>query len=191
MANRISLFAACLLLASPLAGCEDVTSFVDEALGPSVSSIASFEVTQDQPDLLAHFRGTVLKNAQADDSANEIALTLDGPADAQMFANLQRRAPDWIRGTHVDGNTAIIVARDNAAFSTSAEENGFLLTIAPRITPLRAASSDTPDADPPRAAPIEPIRIATESLRGEQDAKRENDASAGLQHDDLRAAFGS
>jgi hypothetical protein len=188
--KRISFFAASLLLASPIAGCENLSGLVDQTFGPDPRVIAFVDVTQDQPDLQAYFHGTILKNAQPDDAASEIALTLDGAADAQLFAGLQHRAPDWIRGTHVDGNTAIVVARDDVAFSTSTEANGFLLTITPRIAASRAAASNTVDAEPPSAAPVEPVRVVTDTLRGEQDTKRES-APAGLQRDDLRAAFGN
>jgi hypothetical protein len=160
-------------MAAVLAGCEDVTQFVDSNLGTDLAATfgaeKSVEITQDQPMLQARFRGTSLVSATPD--VNEIALTLSTRADAQLFADLQRRAPDWIIGTQVSGNTAIVVARDDATFSAAPVDDGFLLSIAHRSVPALADNAD--------------------ALRGEEESAKPEAVPDGMQMDNLRAAFGN
>jgi hypothetical protein len=112
------------------------------------SSAPSFEVTQDKPSLEAQFHGVTLKDSKPDENGTEIALQLGDTADAQEFAAFQRRVPDWILGTHTDGNTANIVARTPGNLSAKPTSDGFTLKIKSRDVAADAQAGEP--ADDPR-----------------------------------------
>src|SRR6202000_2357927 len=114
------LFAALAAVAS-VSGCDTLSEMQSWLPGHNASS---FDVTQDQPSLEAQFHGVTLKDSKPDDSGTEIALQLDNKADADELAAFQRRVPDWILGTHTDGNTANIVARTASDFLTEPTSDG-------------------------------------------------------------------
>ena len=94
-----------------------------------------------------------------------------GPVKAVYGAG----APDWIAGTHTNGDAATIVTSKDVEFTTTPEPDGFDLTLKPR-----AANAL------PVAAPTEPVE--TDPLRG--DTKEAGAEIDGLQRKDLRIAFG-
>ena len=154
------LFAALAAVAS-VSGCDTLSEMQSWLPG---NSAPSFDIAQDQPTLEAQFHGTALKDSKPDDSGTEIALQLDSKADADEFAAFQRRVPDWILGTHTDGNTANIVARTASDFSAESTSGGFVLKVKPRGAAVSDAGAGVSDAA--------------------------EDPRDGMQHEDLDQAFG-
>jgi hypothetical protein len=143
MARPILLVAAFAAVAS-VSGCDTLSQM--ESWLPGRSS-PSFDITQDQPTLEAQFHGTDLKKATPDDNGTEIALQLDGNADADEFAAFQRRVPDWVLGTHAEGETANIVARTPGDLSAETTSDGFVLRMKPHNATASNAPVSTNDAD--------------------------------------------
>jgi hypothetical protein len=136
---------------------------------------ATLDVVQRDPDLTLRFHIMTLKDSTVDPASNEITLRFDGNPDAAVIADIQHSAPDWIAGTHTNGDAATIVASKDVEFSTVPDADGFELTLKPR-----GANAV------PMAAPTEPVE--TDPLRG--DTKAADDEIDGLQREDLRIAFG-
>lgn len=126
---RPFLLIAALAAVASLSGCDTLAEVKSWLPGHSAPS---FDITQDQPSLEAQFHGVTLKGAKPDDAGTEIALQLDDKADAEEFAAFQRRVPDWVLGTHTDGDTANIVSRSAANLSAEPTSDGFVLKIKPR-----------------------------------------------------------
>jgi hypothetical protein len=147
MNGRPLLFLAALAAVASVSGCDTLSQMQSWLPG---NSAPSFDITQDSPSLEAQFHGVTLKDAKPDDSGTEIALQLDSNADADEFAAFQRRVPDWILGTHTDGNTANIVARAASEFSAEPVSDGFVLKIKPRDAAAAMAASVTEAAEDPR-----------------------------------------
>ena len=129
-----------------LAGCDTLSDVESWLPGHSKPS---FDITQDQPSLEAQFHGVALKSAKSDDSGTEIALQLDSKADAEEFAAFQRRVPDWVLGTHTDGDTANIVSRTAADLSAEPTSDGFVLKIKPKDA-ANQTTAGAEQADDPR-----------------------------------------
>jgi hypothetical protein len=129
MNARPFLFFAALAVVASVSGCDTLSQMQSWLPG---NSAPSFDITQDKPSLEAQFHGVALKDSKSDDSGTEIALQFDGKADADEFAAFQRRVPDWILGTHVDGNTANVVSRTPSDFSAEPTSDGFVLKIKSR-----------------------------------------------------------
>jgi hypothetical protein len=144
MNGRPFLLLAALMAVASLSGCDTLSEMQSWLPG---NSAPSFEITQDKPVLEAQFYGVVLKGSKPDENGTEIALQLDGNADAEEFAAFQRRVPDWILGTHTDGNTANIVARTPADLSADPTSDGFTLKIKSRDV-AADAQTDEPAEDP-------------------------------------------
>jgi hypothetical protein len=140
MNGRPLLFLAAFAAVASVSGCDTLSQMQSWLPG---NNAPSFEITQDKPALEAQFHGVTLKDAKPDDSGTEIALQLDSKADADEFAAFQRRVPDWVLGTHTDGDTANIVSRTASDFSTESTPDGFVLKIKPRD---EAAADTTPAA---------------------------------------------
>jgi hypothetical protein len=130
-----------LAAVASLSGCDTLSQMESWLPGHSAPS---FDITQDKPSLEAQFHGVTLKGSKADDSGTEIALQLDSKADAEEFAAFQRRVPDWVLGTHTDGDTANIVSRAASDLSAEPTPDGFVLKIKPR-NDQTAAAAETPD----------------------------------------------
>lgn len=136
------LLIAALAAVASLSGCDTLSEVESWLPG---NSAPSFDITQDQPSLEAQFHGVTLKSAKPDDAGTEIALQLDNNADAEEFAAFQRRVPDWVLGTHTDGNTANIVSRSAADLSAEPTSDGFVLKIKPRNDQATAAAEPAED----------------------------------------------
>src|ERR1700761_3342781 len=121
---RPFLLLAAFATVACVSGCGTLTQMQSWLPG---GGAPSFDITQDKPTLEAQFHGVTLKDAKPDDSGTEIALQLDSQADAEEFAAFQRRVPDWVLGTHTDGETATIVSRTAADLSAEPTSNGFVL----------------------------------------------------------------
>jgi outer membrane protein assembly factor BamE (lipoprotein component of BamABCDE complex) len=156
---RPFLLIAALAAVTSLSGCDTLTEVESWLPG---NSAPSFDITQDQPSLEAQFHGLTLKSAKPDDSGTEIALQLGSNADAEEFAAFQRRVPDWVLGTHTDGDTANIVSRTAADLSAEPTSDGFVLKIKPK------------DAGKQTTAAAEPA----------------DDSRDGMQREDLSVVFG-
>src|ERR1700759_1269314 len=103
MNSRPFLLLAAFAAVASVSGCDTLSDMQSWLPG---NSAPSFDITQDKPSLEAQFHGVTLKDSKPDDNGTEIALQLDSKADADEFAAFQRRVPDWILGTHTDGNVA-------------------------------------------------------------------------------------
>lgn len=179
--HRAAFLTVALSTAALTAGCDSLPELPHIDLSGifdgnhSATQPATLDVVQRDPDLTLRFHRMMLKDSAVDSAANEITLHFDSNADAGVIADIQRSAPDWIAGTHTNGDTATIVASKDVEFSTVPEADGFDLTLKPR-----AANAA------PMAVPTEPVE--TDMLRGDtKDAGAEID---GLQREDLRIAFG-
>jgi hypothetical protein len=144
---RSLLLVATLAAVASVSGCDTLSQMESWLPG---NSTPSFDITQDKPSLEAQFHGVTLKGAKPDDGGTEIALQLDSKADAEEFAAFQRRVPDWVLGTHTDGNTANIVARAPADLSAEATSDGFVLKMKSRDVTADAQPAATEPADDPR-----------------------------------------
>ena len=129
MNGRFFLFLAAFAAVASVSGCDTLSQMQSWLPG---SGAPSFDITRDKPSLEAQFHGVTLKSAKPDDSGTEMSLQLDGKADAEEFAAFQRRVPDWILGTHTDGETADIVSRAVSDFSAEPTSDGFMLKVKPR-----------------------------------------------------------
>ena len=136
------LFVAAFAAVASVSGCDTLSEMRSWLPG---NSAPTFDIEQDQPSLEAQFHGVSLKNSKPDDSGTEIALQLDGTADADEFSAFQRRVPDWILGTHTDGDTANIVSRTASVLTAEPTADGFVLKIKPRDA---AAGVADPSEDP-------------------------------------------
>lgn len=182
--HRIAALAAALSATALLAGCDslpelphiDLSGIFDGNHGAPKS--ASLDVIQSEPDLTLRFHKLTLKDTSIDLASNEITLRFNGEADAQVIADIQRSAPDWIAGTHANGDTATIVASKDVEFSTAAAPDGFDLTLKPR-----AVAGAVPDAAPT-------VSVEAESLPGDDQDNGGGGPIDGLQREDLRIAFG-
>ena len=144
MIARPFLLVAALAAVASFSGCDTISGMTSWLPNIGSSNAPAFEVAQDKPSLAIQFHGVVLQSAKADENGTEIALELDHRADAAEFADVQRRAPDWILGTHTDGNMANIVARSAADLSAEPTADGFILKIVPRT--VAVALPDDADA---------------------------------------------
>jgi hypothetical protein len=138
--SRPLILAAMLAAVASLSGCDTLSKM--EGWLPGAPS---FDITQEQPSLEAQFHGVILKGAKPDDAGTEIALQLEDKADAEEFAAFQRRVPDWVLGTHTEGNTANIVSRTASDLSAEPTSNGFVLKIKPRNDQITAAAETAED----------------------------------------------
>jgi hypothetical protein len=179
--RRAAILVAAFSAASLIAGCDSLPelphidlSGIFDGNHPATQP-ATLDVVQRDLDLTLRFHKMTLKDSTVDPASNEITLRFDGTPDAAVIADIQHSAPDWIAGTHTNGDAATIVASKDVEFTTTPETDGFDLTLKPRVA--KAA---------PVAAPTEPVE--TGILRGDtKDAGAEID---GLQREDLRIAFG-
>jgi hypothetical protein len=161
MNGRPFLLLAAFAAVASVSGCDTLSQMQSWLPG---GSTPSFDITQDRPSLEAQFHGVTLKDSKPDDSGTEIALQLDRKADTDEFAAFQRRVPDWILGTHTDGETANIVSRTASEFSAEPTSDGFVLKIKQRD----AAATD----------PTAPVTEAADDPRD------------GMQREDLDTVFG-
>jgi hypothetical protein len=179
--RRAAVLAAAFSMAALTAGCDSLPELPHIDLSGifdgnhSAAQSASLDVVQRDPDLTLRFHRMLLKDSTVDPTSNEITLRFNGDVDAGVIGDIQRSAPDWIAGTHTNGDAATIVASKDVEFTTTPEPDGFDLTLKPR-----AANAL------PVAAPTEPVE--TDPLRG--DTKEAGAEIDGLQRKDLRIAFG-
>ena len=177
--RRTSLLIVSLAFASLAAGCDsiDLSGIFFDGNRPAVTP-ASFDVVQQDSDLALRFHGVTLKDANADPGSNAITMHFVGNADADLLADVQKRAPDWIMGTQANADSGTIVAKKDVEFATAPTADGFTLT-------LKARS--TADATP-SAAPTVPVQ--TDPLRSDVNETVSGAAVEGVQRGDLRGAFG-
>lgn len=145
--RRPLLLLATLAAVASVSGCDTLSEIQSWLPG---NSTPSFDIAQDQPSLEAQFHGVTLKDSKADDSGAEIALQLDDKADADEFAAFQRRVPDWILGTHTDGDTANVVSRIAGDLSAESTSDGFVLKIKPRNVASETTASAADENEDPR-----------------------------------------
>lgn len=183
MRQRALLLAMAFGATALLSGCDSLSLPDIDLSGffggnhPAARPMASLDVVQQQPDLTLRFHGMQLADSSVDPQANEISLHFAGDADANVIADVQHSAPDWIVGAQAKGDTATIIASKDVDFSTTRYADGFELTLKPRQT-----------ASAPEAAPVEPVQ--TESLRGDASDPGKDGEIDGLQREGLRGAFG-
>ncbi len=161
MRLRPFLLAGALASVGCLSGCDTLSGMTSWVPGLGHSQ---FEVAQDQASLEIHIHDATLQDAKVDADANAVALTLGGTADAKEFAQIQKDTPQWIAGTHTDGNTATLVARESVKIAASPDGDGFVVSFQKR----EVATANAPDADDAPA----------------------NEPLDGIQREDLGTAFG-
>jgi hypothetical protein len=153
MRARPFLLAGALAAVGCLSGCDTlsgVTGWIPGLGHPQ------FEMAQDATSLEIHVHGATLEDAKIDQDANAVALTLNGTADAKEFAQIQKDAAQWIAGTHTDGDTATLVAREPVKIAASPDGDGFVVSFQKREVAATAAAPDSEDA--PVGEPLDGIQ---------------------------------
>ncbi len=101
------------------------------------SGAQSFTIDRSNPDAVIRFHGIRLADAHTDLAKNEIVLDFDGPADRNLFDQLELALPDWVDMAYAGDNSAVIRAVRPVTFMTAAVEGGFALRMVESAQPAQ------------------------------------------------------